>query len=243
MAIGFSASHHISDEWANAAGKTTGSYDSSGDNFIVIGITSSFADDITNHVPTDSKSNTYVKAIGPITNGDSVGIYYCENATVGSAHTFTWTGSLGTFGVINVGSFSGMNTSSTLDQTASATGTGTTATAGSQTTTNADDLIVAVAQFGGSTDINFTALNGYATVDSRGNLDTTGSGWLGYKIVSATGTYSGNTASQSGSSATWAGAQASFKGTAAAGSPSTAQTMPAMIELAGTGGMIGRMWK
>lgn len=218
MAIAFSSTHHVSAEWANASGVTTTAYDSSGDNFIVVGITTSFSSDIDDSAITDSKGNSYtrVNPPSPVTNGDSVGIYYSENPTVGSGHTFTFTGSLGTFGVITVGSFSGMNTSSTLDQQGSATGTGTTATAGSQTTTNADDLIIAVAQFGGGTDITFTAQNSYATVDSRGNLDTTASGWMGYKIVAATGTYSGNTVQQSGSSATWAGAQASFKGTASA---------------------------
>lgn len=217
MAIAFNSSHHTSAEWANTTGATTSpGIDTSGDNFIVVGVTSSNAISIDGTAVTDNKGNTYTLLIGPITNGDSVGIYYVESPTVGSGHTWTVTTEANDFGVVTVGGFSGMNASSTVDQSASATGTGTVATAGSQTTTNADDLIIAVAQFGGGTDITFTAQNSYATVDSRGNLDTTASGWMGYKIVSATGTYSGNTVQQSGSSATWAGAQASFKGTSSA---------------------------
>lgn len=93
---------------------TTSAIDTTGADFIAIVV--SIFGDINASLPTDSKSNTWVAAeILDGTGANSCAIFYCQNPTVGTGHTFTWNhGS--SFPSIYVAAFSGVGTGSIVDQ-------------------------------------------------------------------------------------------------------------------------------
>ena len=100
---------------------------------------------------TDSKGNTYTRAVGPTTLSGSLSqsIYYAKNifAAAAGSNTVTVTFSgAAAFADIRVLEYSGADLANPVDVTAGATGTSATANSGTVATTNANDLI-----FGAST--------------------------------------------------------------------------------------------
>lgn len=89
---------------------TTASMDTSGSNFLVAVCHSGAAFTLS-----DSKTNSWSLAV-ELDQAQDVRIYYAFNATVGSGHTFTMTGT-DIFGSIEVLAFSGGQTTDNKDQT------------------------------------------------------------------------------------------------------------------------------
>lgn len=149
---------------------TTGSIDTTGANFLVMGV--SFYQNVTaNPTITDSKGNTWT----PLTRnhntnyGDYVGrIYYVENPTVGSGHTFSSAGP-SVYSTISVGAFSGLATSSVfVDEEVAITGGMSVTTLSAASLATGADEILAVSHLalredsgGGTISINdsFTVLH------------------------------------------------------------------------------------
>lgn len=146
---------------------------------------------------TDSKSNSYGDSIAELTEGAFTRgrQQYVANGAGGATHNFTLTGASAAFyGTLSVSEVSGAATTSPLDQTATDTdalGHGTShATAATGTTAQANELFIG---FGTGSTVNsayttdtgagWTELTNITTdIDTEGLL-------TGYKIVSATGTF------------------------------------------------------
>ncbi len=96
-------------------GFTTGSFDTTGANFLIVGFVQSSATAGSGAI-SDSKSNTWLRLTEyTVAFSDRfIAIYYAENATVGSGHTFTAAGT-SNFPTIIMAAFSGVATSSTFD--------------------------------------------------------------------------------------------------------------------------------
>jgi hypothetical protein len=89
---------------------------------------------------TDSKSNTWATAVVQTTSGNTLGIYYVKNPTVGTGHTFTC-GSV--VASISVAAFSGTDTTANVDQTNSHFQAGTaTIQAGSITPSASNEIVI-----------------------------------------------------------------------------------------------------
>jgi hypothetical protein len=83
---------------------------------------------------TDSKGNTWQKAIGPIGTTQGFGwVYYAENITGGSGHTVTLTLPIGDFTILQIFEISGAALSSSLSNTNSSSASGTTHSSGNIT--------------------------------------------------------------------------------------------------------------
>ena len=103
---------------------------------------------------TDSKSNTYTRAVGPTTTtGLQQSIYYAKNIAGGSNTVTVKFNSSASYPNVNVTEYNGLSTANPLDVTAAASGSGTTASSGSATTTSVNELIVGA----GNTSGHFTA--------------------------------------------------------------------------------------
>lgn len=99
---------------------TTGTFDSTGANFIVC--TQSQTTGTAIATITDSKSNTWSTSTNQFGNSLRVRHSYAMNATVGSGHTITVTGSTGGLYSVACLAFSGVATSSALENETFATG-------------------------------------------------------------------------------------------------------------------------
>ena len=96
---------------------------------------------------TDSKGNTYTRAVGPtvVSGIASQSIYYAKNIASAAAGTNSITVTFSAAAKnpdVRIVEYSGADTSSPIDVTAASSGTGRTASSGSATTTNATDLII-----------------------------------------------------------------------------------------------------
>ncbi len=151
---------------------------------------------------TDSKGNTYTKAVGPTSNtGLQQAIYYAKNIVVGSNTVTVKFNQAAAYPDVRILEYSGLDPSSPLDVSAAATGNGTNASSGSATTNSANELIFGA---GSTTGVAFTAPgSGFTTrvVNIYGNIaeDAT---------VSSTGSYAA-TATNSGGF--WVMQMATFK--------------------------------
>ena len=95
-------------------GFTSGSFDTTGANFIVVHL-SETNDSAKHGAVTDSKGNTWTQ-VAYDSAGRLSSLWYAYNATVGTAHTFTVSGT-GNFPAITIGWFSGVQSASTpVDQ-------------------------------------------------------------------------------------------------------------------------------
>lgn len=122
-------------------GGTTSSVDSTGGNLIVVAVASY---DLSS-APTvsDSKGNTYSALTAQSSAGSHrIQLFYAANATVGSGHTFTVTGST-SYSSISVNVFSGAKTTSPFDQQNGASGGSTSLATGSVTPTEDNEVVVA----------------------------------------------------------------------------------------------------
>lgn len=162
---------------------TTGAYDTTGANFIAVVI--SHDSGASSYTVTDNKSNTATKAI------DSTGvlspqsaIWYFQNPTVGSGHTFTVAqGADGKpFPAVVVLAFSGMVTVSVLDGTQVNTGgnvTGTSSSTGSVTPSANGYLLIS------GMSSNSAVLN---TINSSFNTPIT-TAFVGFNAYQNSGSY------------------------------------------------------
>lgn len=127
-----------------AGSSTTSAVDTTGANLIILALAGqSFS-------VSDNKSNTWT-ALTSRSNGagNTTGrLYYCENPTVGSGHTFS-TGQ--TYNAVGMVAFSGADTSPFDQQNTNTNGTGTPLTTGSVTPGVNGELLIAGLALGGTT--------------------------------------------------------------------------------------------
>lgn len=147
----------------NTNGFTTGAFDTTGANFIIVAYTAGTA---TSQTLTDSKGNTWHPLPADTANSKQCRLYYAYNATVGTGHTFTITGTA-TNASLSIMWFSGVLSTSDPyggDITNNgATGTSMSAKALRPTETN---CLLVTATSDTSTSITPTIDAGYTVADS-----------------------------------------------------------------------------
>lgn len=160
----------------------------------------------------DSKSNTYQKALGPITSStDNVYLYYAESPTVGASHTITATSSTGSsFMTLCAATWSGLAASGTLDKTATGNGTSVNLlSSNTANTTSANELLLGCGTISAGTFSAWTAGASYTIRSNIADANSGGTGFIEDRIVSATGAYSSG-ATWTGSSGNWVDLIATF---------------------------------
>jgi hypothetical protein len=132
---------------------------------------------------TDSKGNTYTRAVGP-TAGTALtqSIYYAKNIAAGSNTVTVTFSKTAAYPDVRVLEYSGADTTNPLDVTAGASGSGLTGNSGTATTTSANDLVFGA---GMTFDIYNAPGNGFTNrvITNFGDIAED-------KVVSATGSYS-----------------------------------------------------
>ncbi len=202
-------------------GYTSGTLDTTGGDLLIVAL--SEGGGITNGAVTDSKSNTWVQLTIQTNNGKSSSLWYAWNATCGSSHTFTVSGTAN-FPSMCVAAFSGSQTSSDpfdVQNGANALFQGTLQT-GSITPGSANELLVT--SFMGDGDTSLATINSSFTV-SDGVTD----GSFGHQmstlayLIETTIAAQNPTWTRTGGNSTMAAAIASFKasGGAAVAAPVT----------------------
>jgi len=151
---------------------------------------------------TDTKGNTYTRAVGPTINtGLQHSIYYAKNIVGGSSNTVTVKfNQAAAYPDVRILEYSGMDPTSPLDVTAAAAGNGISASSGSATTTSANVLIFGA---GNSAHHYTVAGSGFTTrvVDIYGSIAED-------DFVSNTGSYA---ATATNSAGLWVMQMATFK--------------------------------
>jgi hypothetical protein len=151
---------------------------------------------------TDSKGNSYSRAVGPTSNtGLQQAIYYARNIAGGNNTVTVKFNQAAAYPDVRILEYSGLDPASPLDVTAAAAGNGTSASSGSATTTAANELIFGA---GATTGTAFTAPGpGFTTrvLNIYGSLAED-------KTVSSTGS---NAASATNSGGYWVMQMATFK--------------------------------
>jgi hypothetical protein len=151
---------------------------------------------------TDTRGNTYTRAVGP-TAGSALTetIYYAKNIAAGSNTVTVTFSKTAAYPDVRVLEYSGADTTNPLDVTAAAVGTGTTGNSGAATTTSANELVFGA---GMTFDIYNAAGSGFTNrvITNFGDIAED-------KSVTATGTY-GATAPMR-SSAAWVMQMATFR--------------------------------
>lgn len=142
-------------------GGTTSSLDTTGANFLLVSIAY-------NNTPavSDSKSNTWTPLTLFPAGGNKVRFWYVENATVGTGHTFTVSGS-SIFCCAIFTAWSGVKTTGAFDQEAGHEGIGfddTTPQTGPITPTENNELVVATRI---DPNANPTGHAGYTSIDQQ----------------------------------------------------------------------------
>lgn len=191
MAIAFVATATGSQQGPIAA-HTSNTFNSTGANFIVAGISCS---NVLTSV-SDNKSNGNYTLYGPFNNGtDNVYLAVKESpGTVGAGHTITANAAAGSFFAIAPACYSGLASSGSADKTANAGGNSTALNSGNMaTTTNANELILVTGTLSTGADGVFSSVN-YNIRSQNGAASTGGVTFLGERIVAATGTYAGDAA-------------------------------------------------
>lgn len=125
-------------------GGTTASINTTGANFIAISAAYASVTSVT-----DSKGNTYTGLTARTSSGAVNRLYYCENAVVGSGHTFTIAGSVAS---LSVGAFAAVLTSSSFDvQNGNVPASGVSCATGSITPSVVNELLIAGLMAAGTT--------------------------------------------------------------------------------------------
>ncbi len=141
-----------------SSGVTTDPIDTTGANLIVLGF--SFYIGSGGGSLSDSFGNTWTQIAGTGAGFNSFAMYYCASPTVGSGHTFTFSGN--TFPGITVSAYSGLDVAPFDAETNNSSTGSATVSPGSITPAQADELFVTImgweAITGGviSVDIGFT---------------------------------------------------------------------------------------
>lgn len=133
---------HAIGQSANGNDVTSGTFDSSGGNLIVVYVAS--IDTSGSLTVQDNKSNSYSACGGQTTGPDNTAgqLFYSTPGTVGSGHTVNTATSTGSVPSIAVLVFSGATTSSPCDQTAGAFSTGTQTLAVGPITPSANNAVI-----------------------------------------------------------------------------------------------------
>lgn len=136
---------HAAASYINASsGATTAGIDTTGADFIVIGVTGY---GVSSWTVSDSQSNTWTAATEYASN-PAVQLYYCTNPTTSASHTFTLSGSA-VYGRINAAAFSGVAASSPLEsENSGSTTTTSPASTGSVTPTQNNTLLISAGGLG-----------------------------------------------------------------------------------------------
>lgn len=211
-------------------GFTTGSIDTTGCGFLIVGVV--LGGGVSTGTLTDSKSNTWT-ALTQATGGFSdrfSQLFYCENPTVGSGHTFSISGTAN-FPSLFIAGFSGGATSSSFDvQNNNPGGVSSSVTTGSVTPSVDNELLVAMLNF----DVTDTP-----TIDSGFTiLDTINSGSFGHTngqmayLIETTATAKNPTFSWTNASRGM-GVIATFK--AAGGTPAATTPASSLLTMMGIG--------
>jgi hypothetical protein len=204
-----------------STGVTTTAIDTTGANLIVISV-ATFVAFIT---PTlsDSKSNTWTALTGQNSTNEKVQLYYCVAPTVGSGHTFTWSGT-STYPVVSVMAFSGSHATPFDAESGTFSAGATSLAPGSLTPSVANCLVITGINYGTGTAPSvgggFTALT---TDTSAGNFISGGIG----RLIQTTAAAANPTWSWTGSSES-AAALAVFK-------PAIVAVTPHNLTLLGVG--------
>jgi len=151
---------------------------------------------------TDSRGNTYTRAVGPTTGTAlSQSIYYAKNIIAGSNTVTVVFNQTAAYPDVRVLEYSGADTTNPLDVTAGASGTGLTGNSGSATTTSANELVFGA---GMTFDIYNAAGSGYTNrvITNFGDIAED-------KSVTSTGSYNATAAMRA--SAAWVMQMATFK--------------------------------
>lgn len=168
MTIAFVAS--VSGHSTTSNGFTTGSVDTTGSNFIVINLSTLAS----GGVLSDSKSNTWTaltQQVGAFADRQGQ-LFYCENPTVGSGHTFSVTGTA-TYPALCIAGYSGVATSSSFDvQSGQPGGFGNNVTAVSVTPGQDNELVIAGLTYDDASVA--TVDSGFTVAETQNN---TGFGW------------------------------------------------------------------
>lgn len=139
MAIAFIVGAAAASTNDNSA--TTSGVDTTGANFLII----AHADFSTRATESDSKGNTYTDLTAQNVSGSrGTQLHYCENPTVGSAHTATASATT-SYPAVAFGAFSGVATSSSFDQQNGATFVGagnSDISTGSVTPSEANEVVI-----------------------------------------------------------------------------------------------------
>jgi hypothetical protein len=167
-------------------GGATGAIDTTGANLIVVGVVAFDGAPGTANL-SDSKSNAYTELTAREFSSSDLRLFYKENATVGSGHTFTFSRA-SSFPTILIAAFSGGKASSAFDvQNGASNGSAVTSfQPGSVTPSEDNELLIALLGFGDvaarSIDSSFAITNqhGFGTGNNIG-------GALAYKIQTSAG--------------------------------------------------------
>lgn len=177
----------------NVTSVTSSGITTTGGNLLVAGCGSWLNAGSQNLVVTDSKTNTWTEnPAGPKAPDSKTRIhqFYVPNAIGGATHTFTATGSAGSYMALFVSEFSGIALTSPLDKSAGATGNSGAPSSGvTATRTQSDEVLVGMSGTDDGGGRVWNAGTGF-TIPANGNQDV-GDSYVAaveYQIVSATGT-------------------------------------------------------
>lgn len=165
----------------NSGGTTSSGINTTGADLITLGVAGYQA--TSDPTVSDSKGNTYTPLTQKAVSSGATGrIYYCKNATVGTGHTFTASGT-NTYAGVAVAAWSGSDLTAPFDQENGATSSSTTTIQpGSVTPTTDGQLVVTLftetsQRTGQSVDSPFTVSDGAAL-----NPGNTWGIWMAYEI-------------------------------------------------------------
>jgi chitodextrinase len=173
----------------------------------------------------DTKGNTYIKAIGPTiaAGSETQYIYYAKNiiAAAAGANTVTVVASTNvSYPDIRIAEYSGIDTVNPLDGAVGASGVGASMDSGFLTTTNANDLLVA------GNELEFSTLGFGSNYTQR--LYTSDSSILIDQVVTSTGNYNATATQQSG---WWVMQMAAFRAASGGGGDTQPPSIPANLGL------------
>jgi len=155
---------------------------------------------------TDTKGNTYVRAVGPASFSNfNESIYYAKNISAASAGANSVTvnfSAAAAFPDIRIAEYSGVDTAYPVDAVAAGSGNSALSDSGPLNTTNANDLLVAANYVS-------TTTNGPGTGFTSRIITTPDSDILEDRLTTATGAYNGTAPISNG---TWVMQMVAFRG-------------------------------
>lgn len=192
---------------------TTGAIDTTGANLIILTVSISPSSAFT---ISDNKTNTWTALTASSSSTVKCQLYYAENATVGSGHTFTCDSGSGAFPQIAVAAFSGAATSSVFDQQNGATAASAPISTGSVTPSADNELLITGLSWAGGGVV--MAINSSFTI--TGQAPESGAAWgcaLAYLLQGAAAATNPSWSASSGSPSNLATRIGTFKEPGAGG--------------------------